>query len=100
MQLEKTLKERGLGWDDPVPVVVVKRDREKERALVMLRKVVGGKNPDRPIPGTEIGGTESRNGKSGTNFRSGRGRPKQAGSLSAAERKARWKAKQAVKSGE
>lgn len=97
---EKSLKERGLGWDDPALKAVIVRDREKERALVMLRKVVGGKNPDRPIPGTEIGGTENRNGKSGTNFRSGsgvrggRGRPKKEGSLSAAERKALWKARQ------
>ena len=78
-----------MGWDDPAPPVAeVRHTSEQRRVLAVLRKTVGGKNPDRPIPGTEIG-TESRNEKT---FRSGR--PKKEGSLSASERKARWKAKQ------
>jgi hypothetical protein len=97
----KTLKERGLGWDDPAPPVpVVELTPDQRRTLAVLHKAVHGRDPNRPIPGTKTAGTETRNEKG---FRSKGGRPKKAGALSAAERKALWKAKQQkrpVESGE
>lgn len=51
---QKTLKERGLGWDDPPPPVKeVVFSPEQQEVLAVLRRNVGGKNPDRPIPGVK-----------------------------------------------
>ena len=77
----KTLKERGLGWDDPplVGAVVPKRAEVLRKLRAVTKNVV-----------TKIPVTENRPVISVTNKR-GRGRPRSEGSISAAERMRRMR---------
>lgn len=91
----KTLKERGLGWDDPAPAVeAVVLSAEQAEVLATLRRVVGGRNPDRPMPralvdATETGTKEQRKPpdatETATEMQRKVGRPKKGG-LSSTER--------------
>lgn len=86
----RTLKERGLGWDDPAPAVeAVVLSAEQAEVLATLRRNVGGKNPDRPMPraldATETGTKEQRKPPDATEMQRKVGRPK-SGGLSSTER--------------